>query len=94
MCRVPRQSYAVYWSEEGGPGHSGKVELARLHLLLRGRRGARLAVARDDIESVSNLGRQLRIARRHGPPVTIGSLDAPGTLLELFELASSSVTAQ
>ena len=78
----------MYWSEEGGPSHSGKAEFARLHLLLKGRLGARLAVAREDIESVSYLERHLRIARRNGPAITIGSLDAPGALLELRDLAA------
>jgi hypothetical protein len=87
MRLVYRKSYAVYWSEDGGPTQSVKAELARLHLLFTGSRGARLAVPRDEIESVSYLERHLRIARRDGPDITIGSLDAPGALLELRDLA-------
>jgi hypothetical protein len=83
-----RKSYAVYWCEDGGPTHSGKAELARLHLLFTGGRGARLAVARDEIESVSYRERHLRIVRRDAPGITIGSLDAPGALLELRDLAA------
>jgi hypothetical protein len=82
------RSYAVYWSEGEGPRHSGKVQLGRLHLLLKGGRGARLALARDDIESVDYQGREIHLGRHNQPTVTIGSLDGPGALLELLELTS------
>jgi hypothetical protein len=82
------KSYAVYWSVGEGPRHAGKVQLGRLHLLLNGSRGTRLAVPHDDIESVDYQDREIHLWRRNQPAVTIGSLDGPGALLELFELTS------
>jgi hypothetical protein len=82
------RSYAVYWREGEGPRHTGKVQLGRLHLLLKGGRGARLAVPCEEIESVDYRGREILLARRNQPSVRIGSLDGPGALLELLELTS------
>jgi hypothetical protein len=79
---MPRTSYAVYWDEGEGPRHAGKLELAALHALLSGSGGGRLAVPFDEITSVNYIRGELRLERRQGGPVRIGSLDAPGALLE------------
>jgi hypothetical protein len=88
-----RRTYAVSWSEEHGETYAGRAEVGRLHVLLSGGRGARLAVPRDDIESVDYVDREVLIRRRRGPSVTIGSLDAPGALYELVELTRDDAAA-
>ena len=77
-----RRSYAIWWTEGAGPRHAGKLELAPLHALLSGNDG-RLALAFDDIVGVDYARGELTVARRIGPSVRIGNLDAPGVLLEL-----------
>jgi hypothetical protein len=83
--RMGRHTYAVYWSEEDGPRHAGRLELAPLHLLLRGGGDARVAIPLDEIDRVDYARGGLRLHRRAGPTITVGSLDAPGAL---FEFAS------
>jgi len=78
-----RRSYAVYWNEGDGPRHAGKLELGPLHALLSGNGSGRLALPLDEIEGVDYARGRLRIRRRAATTVTIGSLDAPGALLEL-----------
>lgn len=80
-----RRSYAVWWTEGEGRRHAGKLELSPFHALLAANRDSRLAVPLDDIASVDYVLGRLRVARRHGAPVCIGSLDAPGALLELTD---------
>ena len=80
-----RRSYAVYWDEGDGPRRAGKLELGALHALLAGG-GERLALPLDEIVSVDYARGELRVRRRHAPPVRIGSLDAPGALVELVDL--------
>lgn len=78
-----RSSYAVWWKEGDGPRHVGKLELARLHALLSGNESRRVAVALDDITEVEYRRGEVRIDRRGTTSLRIGSLDAPGVLLEL-----------
>lgn len=78
-----RGSYAVWWNEGNDPRHVGKLEIARLHALLSGNGSKRLAVPLDDIAAVEYRRGEVRIDRRGAPPLRIGSLDAPGALLEL-----------
>jgi hypothetical protein len=78
-----RRSYAIWWTEGAGPRHAGKLELAPLHALLSGNGAGRLALAFDDIVGVDYSRGELTVARRNGPEVRIGNLDAPGVLLEL-----------
>jgi len=78
-----RRSYAVYWNEGDGPRHAGKLELGPLHALLSGNSSGRLALPLDEIDEVDYARGRLRISRRGASTVTIGSLDAPGALLEL-----------
>jgi hypothetical protein len=78
-----RSSYAVWWNDGTGPRYVGKVEIARLHALLSGNGSKRLAVPLDDITTVEYRHGEVRVDRRGAAPIRIGSLDAPGALLEL-----------
>jgi hypothetical protein len=78
-----RTSYAVWWTEGDGPRHAGKIELGPLHALLSGNGGGRVAVAFDEIAAVACRRGKLELTRRYGTSLCIGSLDAPGALLEL-----------
>jgi hypothetical protein len=78
-----RSSYAVWWREGNGPRHVGKVEIARLHALLSGGNAKRVAVPFDDITAVEYQRGEVRIDRRAAATLSVGSLDAPGVLLEL-----------
>jgi len=81
-----RQStYAVWWQEDDGPRHAGKLQLGSLHLLLSGNGAGRLALALDEIVGVDYARGELVVARRAGPKVRIGNLDGPGVLLELSD---------
>jgi len=84
-----RSSYAVWWNEGNGPRHVGKLEIARLHALLSGNGSGRLAVALDDITAVEYGRGQVRVDRKSATSLRIGSLDAPGALLELAHSLSS-----
>jgi hypothetical protein len=44
-----------------------------------------LALPLDEIAKVDYVPGRLRVARRRGAPICIGSLDAPGALLELAD---------
>jgi hypothetical protein len=84
-----RRSYAIWWNEGNGPKHVGKLEIARLHALLSGNGSTRLAVPLDDISGVECRRGEIRIDRRGTTALRIGSLDAPGTLLELAQSLES-----
>jgi hypothetical protein len=84
-----RSSYAIWWHEGNGPKNVGKLEIAPLHALLSGNGSRRLAVPLDDITAVEYRRGEVRIDRRGTTPLHIGSLDAPGTLLELAHSLSS-----
>lgn len=78
-----RSSYAVWWNEGNGPRHVGKLEIARLHALFSGNGSERLAVPLDDITSVEYRRGEVHVSGRGTKSLRIGSLDAPGALLEL-----------
>ena len=80
-----RSSYAVWWKEGSSPRRVGKIEIARLHALFSGNGSKRLAVPLDDITGVEYRGGEVHIDRRRAPSLRIGSLDAPGALLELAQ---------
>ena len=80
-----RRSYAIWWTEGDGRRHAGKLELSPFHALLAGSQGSRLAVPLDEIASVDYVLGRLRLSRR-AAPICIGSLDAPGALLELADV--------
>ncbi len=89
LLHMRRRSYAIWWNEGNGPKHVGKLEIARLHALLSGNGSRKLAVALDDITAVNYRRGEVRIDRRGTTAVRIGSLDAPGTLLELANSLNS-----
>jgi hypothetical protein len=78
-----RSTYAVWWKEEDGPRHVGKLEVAPFHALLSGNGSKRLAVPLDAITTVECRAGEVRLTRRNEGFLRIGSLDAPGTLREL-----------
>jgi hypothetical protein len=78
------RTYAVWWQEDSGPKHAGKLQLGSLHLLLSGNGSGALALPLDDIVSVEYQRGELHIERRSGD-LTIGNLDGPGALLELSD---------
>jgi hypothetical protein len=78
-----RSSYAVWWNEGTGPRHVGKFEVARLHALLSGNGSMRLTLPLEDITGVEYRRGEVHIDRRGASSLRIGSLDAPGALLEL-----------
>jgi hypothetical protein len=84
-----RASYAVWWNDGDGPKHVGKLVVAPLHALLSGNGSGRLAVPLDDIAAVEYRSGEIQIARRGQATLRIGSLDAPGTLLEVAHALSS-----
>ena len=80
-----RSTYAVWWQEDKGPRHAGKLELGTLHLLLSGNGAGRVAVPLDEIVEVEYHRGELSIERREGGVLHIGNLDGPGVLLELTD---------
>ena len=86
-----RTTYAVWWNEENGPRCVGKFEIARLHALLSGNGSRRMAVPLDDITAVEYGRGEVRIDRRAAARLHIGSLDAPGVLLELTSRLAHAV---
>ena len=85
-----RRTYAVWWNEENGPRHAGKLEVGILHVLLSGNGGGRVAVPLDEIASVDYAAGELTLGRRWGAAIRIGSLDAPGTLRELADVLAQA----
>jgi hypothetical protein len=80
-----RRNYAIWWTEGTSGRHAGKVEVAPPHLLLSGNGAGRLAIPLEELDSIDYENGELMIFRRCAPPIRIGSLDAPGALLELTD---------
>ena len=80
---MPRRSYAIWWNEDNGPKNVGKLEITHPNALLSGNGSTRLALPLADITGVEYRRGEVRIDRRGTTALRIGSLDAPGTLLEL-----------
>ena len=78
-----RHSYAIWWNEGDGPKHVGKLEIVRPHAFLSANGSTRLAVPLTEITGVEYRRGEVRVERQGTPTLRIGSLDAPGTLLEL-----------
>jgi len=87
-------TYAVVWSEDGGPPNAGSLEVADGHLLLAGRTesGRRLpygdlADARLERLYAERLsGRPtLVLALRDGPVLRVASVEGGGALHELAD---------
>jgi hypothetical protein len=83
-----RASYAVWWDDGDGPRHVGKLEVARLHALLSGNGSGRLAIPLDEIGAVEYGRGEIQIRRPGEATLRIGSLDAPGALLEVAHALS------
>lgn len=86
-----RSSYAIWWNEAHGPRHAGKLQLGPFHVLLSGNGAGQVAIPLDEISSVDYGRGKLTLARRSGKSIRIGSLDAPGALLEVAGQLASSV---
>ena len=80
-----QKSYAVWWQEDEGPRHAGKLQLGSLHLLLSGNGSGRVAIPLAEIVSVDYRRGELQIERRRDGRLLIGNLDGPGVLLELSD---------
>ena len=91
-------SYAVYWHEgELGPLYAGRLDLGDSSLDLSGSApGHRFleSISFEDIGSVSLSSRRLRISRREGGELDIGSVDGPGSLRELAGRLAPLVTSE
>ncbi|MGB8003514.1 MAG: hypothetical protein WCF27_04540 [Gaiellaceae bacterium] len=80
-----RRSYAIWWKQDDEPRHAGKLELGALHVLLSGNGNGKVAVPLGDIASVDYHRGEIILRLHHGPSIRVGSLDAPGALLELAD---------
>jgi hypothetical protein len=80
-----RRSYAIWWKQGDEPRHAGKFELFPLHVLLSGKNDGTLSVPLGDIVSVDYHRGEVTIQFSQDPAIHIGSLDAPGALLELTD---------
>jgi len=47
-----RRSYAIWWNEDNGPKHVGKLEIAHPHAFLSGNGSTRLEVPLADITGI------------------------------------------
>jgi hypothetical protein len=81
------RNYATWWQQGNGRRQSGKLELGPLHVLLSGSDG--LALPLDEITSAEYARGELRVERPGEETLCIGSLDAPGALLELIDSLTS-----
>jgi hypothetical protein len=80
-----RRSYAIWWKQGDEPRHAGKLELGPLHVLLSGNGNGKVAVPLGDLASVDYHRGEITLRLHHEPSIRIGSLDAPGALLELTD---------
>ena len=88
MGHMSASTYAVSWLTPAGKPCAGRLGLDRRALTLTGAsRGSpvRQVIAFDEIEDVQVDSGRLRLKKRDGCSVAIGSLDAPGALRELAE---------
>ena len=92
-------SYAVIWREDGGPLFAGRLDVSDEQLRLDGTSGdghaSRQTIPFAELSEV-DVGRRrdermdgrpsIRLARRHGVPLRLGSVDGRGALAELVDL--------
>jgi hypothetical protein len=88
-------SYAIYWYvSELAPRYAGRLELTESSVELSGSAlGNRFlaSIAFEDIASVRLSAGRLRIRRRGGAALELGSVDGPGSLREVAERLASVV---
>jgi hypothetical protein len=86
-------SYAIYWYVmELAPRYVGRLELTESSVELSGSAlGHRFlaSIAFADIASARLSGGRLRIRRRGGAALELGSVDGPGSLREIAERLAS-----
>lgn len=99
----PRRSYAVSWSQDGGPQYVGKLELRATLLRLEGRGPGTTEVGRStpyrsvvDVVSVRTNGHRSAVVELgDGTRIVVTSLDGPGVLTEIeSEIRSRSEKPQ
>lgn len=78
-------TYAVWWQEDDGARHAGKLQLDDLHLVLSGNGSGAVSLPLDEIVSVEYRRGELHVERLDGQDLRIGNLDGPGALLELSD---------
>jgi hypothetical protein len=87
-------TYAVVWSEDGGPPNAGSLEVADGHLLLAGRAESGRRLAYGDLADArlerlygKRLGGRptLVLALRDGPVLRVASMEGGGALHELAD---------
>jgi hypothetical protein len=92
------QTYAVYWTDPAGERCAGRVALcASFAELDGGSSDGRLRSLRIGFEEIASVRYQhglLHVWRRDGPPVRLGSVDAPGALRELAERLKSQLATR
>jgi len=76
------QKYAVYWSDAEGRRSAGCLSLGLSSLELRSSTFRRIDF--DEIESVRYERGRLHLWPRRGAPLSIGSVDKPCALSELY----------
>lgn len=87
-------TYAVSWLTAAGSPCSGRLGLDPHGLTLTGAskgNPVRQEIGFEEIEDVQVNSGRLRLKRRDGRSLAIGSLDAPGALRELAELLARAV---
>jgi hypothetical protein len=82
-------SYAIFWNEaEVGPRYAGRLELSDSSVELSGSTAGRRvtdSLSFGDISSVRLSAGNLRISRRDGAALDIGSVEGLGSLRELAD---------
>ena len=80
-------TYAVFWNETGGPRYAGRIQVGPSYVELAGTAaGGRRSLARilfAELASSRYERGRLRLERRAGRAVEIGSVDRPGALREV-----------
>jgi hypothetical protein len=76
------QTYAVYWNDSEGRRSAGCLSLGLSSLELRDLTYRRIDF--DEIELVRYERGRLHLWPRRGAPLSIGSVDKPGALSELY----------
>jgi hypothetical protein len=88
-------TYAVYWNESGGPRYAGRIRLCPSFVELAGTAaGGRRSLARilfGELASTCYERGRLRLERRGGTQLEIGSVDSPGALREAADRLSAAI---